>query len=386
MLYGRMLCDSSKHVKACLVTSKQQLIRLTRKRNFSRYISYSESFGIVMQKPASFTVTNPLFVGSQILSNSKILYLKFFYNSLEVALKERRLKMTPVYRDTDSAAILIEDATCPETRAALKTGIKFSLPFFLPSEGELEDRKRARLEGLRTNWGRGFDSPIPRPISPHDPYQFEERVWASFRAIAADHLDLSEGTSILNPIFSCGSTDKERDELWRDKDRNKKSLSKFAFELGLDKSLLRIYCAKPKCYLITTRDFSNPEDIQYKKRLKGLTREAISNVTENDFMKLCRGKERCDRLVVRQTVFLRKRGKMYLADYKRQATNAVCQKRFYVTKTKSICFGNMVLALFRECETIMEGILDKVEEIVEETDRRTEGFSTNAKCTEINIH
>ena len=109
-------------------------------------------------------------------------------------------------------------------------------------------------------------------------------------------------------------------------------------------------------------------------------------MTENDFMKLCRGKERCDRLVVRQTVFLRKRGKMYLADYKRQATNAVCQKRFYVTKTKSICFGNMVLALFRECETIMEGILDKVEEIVEETDRQTEGFSTNVKCTEINIH
>ena len=122
------------------------------------------------------------------------MYLKFFYDSLEPALKERRLKMTPIYRDTDSAALLIEDLTDPDTRAALKTGIKFSLPFFLPSEDELLQRKRARVEGMRTNWGRtNSNSPIDRPICPHDPYQFEEHVWASFRAIASDHLDLSGG-------------------------------------------------------------------------------------------------------------------------------------------------------------------------------------------------
>ena len=168
--------------------------------------------------------------------------------------------------------------------------------------------------------------------------------------------------------------EQERDKLWAEKDKNKKSLSKFAFELGLDKSLVRIYCAKSKVYLITTRDYLNPENIQCKKRLKGLTREAISNVTENDFYKLCRGKERCNRLVIRQTVFLRKRGKMYLADYKRKASNAICGKRFYITKTKSLSFGNIILALYRECESTMQEILDKVEEMVEgQTDGQVEG-------------
>ena len=99
--------------------------------------------------------------------------------------------------------------------------------------------------------------------------------------------------------------------------------------------------------------------------MKGLNKDAISNVTEKDFFKLCKGKERCDRLVVRQTVFLRKRGKMYLADYKRQATNAICSKRFYITKTHSISFGNKIIPLYKECETILAGILDQVEVMVE---------------------
>ena len=66
---------------------------------------------------------------------------------------------------------------------------------------------------------------------------------------------------------------------------------------------------------------------------------------------------------MRQTIFVRKPGKVYLREYSRAASTSVCPKRFYINENQSLCYGNRILRLFRQVESILNDVLDRVEEM-----------------------
>ena len=184
-----------------------------------------------MHKKKSYTANNLVDLGSQILSCSKVLYFKFLHSTLFSALLEKRLGMTQLYQDTDSSSFCITDLCDSDCRMAVKTGTRFPLPMWLPSEKELEEKKAALKEGLASNWGEDAEMQAPNAIDPRDPNQFEFRVYSAFRSIK-EHLDVRKAKLMLDPIFSVGTSEKYQAQLWQDKDKNRKKLNTFSFELG----------------------------------------------------------------------------------------------------------------------------------------------------------
>ena len=106
LAYGRCMLNSRKYKNVKLVTNKKEFERETCKSTFDRYVAYSKSVGLVYHKSTHFKANQMVFLGSAILSISKVVMFRFIFDVFYPLCERAGAVPEILYFDTDGTKIL----------------------------------------------------------------------------------------------------------------------------------------------------------------------------------------------------------------------------------------------------------------------------------------
>ena len=100
VIYGAQLHDRSRHVDAEIVMGQLRLAELVRKPQFKNFIEFSSQTGLVIKRKRKILQTNCTPIAFGILSVSKLILLRNYYNVLLPALRRSGAETITCYSDT----------------------------------------------------------------------------------------------------------------------------------------------------------------------------------------------------------------------------------------------------------------------------------------------
>ena len=355
MLFGRTLTTGADFLQGKIVTNKFEMQTEISKKSFYRYVEYEPECGLAIHKPKWYTAKSPHFIGATILSCSKKEFFSFIYLQLRNSYVSRGLFFKPCYVDTDGVIYHVTDATDERNRCTAD-GVKFDLPMYVPTDRQIEEKRLALIEGQRTNWLRGEGTEIGVAYDHRDPRLFQRRCFDALRSLI-DFLDTSAGKNKSDLFFSYGCTEEQTNELWENRHKNKKKLGTWSMDVDTDVSITSVLLVRSKSYIIKTRRTDG--QTCFKKRMKGIKSKTLQReVGYDDYVRIClSGELDLNKLKVRQSTFVRKRGKIFLRDADRLTSSPLCNKRFYFSKTASLCWGSEHIAMLKDIEILLDDLL-----------------------------
>ena len=102
VVYGRCLLNKRKHVDAVFVMDSRNFKREVSKSKFKRYVAFGEESGLVFHNRAHFDADQFVFIGAAILSISKLIMMRFYYDVIMPFCERKSIRPQLTYQDTDS--------------------------------------------------------------------------------------------------------------------------------------------------------------------------------------------------------------------------------------------------------------------------------------------
>ena len=104
VIYGAQLHDRSKHLDAEIVMGGgSRLAELVKKPQFKTFIEFSDQTGLVIKRKQKILQTNCTPIAFGILSVSKLILLRNYYNILLPALQRTGAETITCYSDTGAS-------------------------------------------------------------------------------------------------------------------------------------------------------------------------------------------------------------------------------------------------------------------------------------------
>ena len=134
----------------------------------------------------------------------------------------------------------------------------------------------------------------------------------------------------------------------------------FAWDHG-DTILTDVAILKAKAYALRGRSFQDGATIVAKK-MKGCAKLSLEDVYFEHFVQLILGKNKYHSIYKRQEHFRIISHKVYLCNYNKAVSSALCKKRYYLSDMQtSLAFGHFILPEVRTAWSCLLDILHSVE-------------------------
>ena len=184
----------------------------------------------------------------------------------------------------------------------------------------------------------------------------------------SDVFDLSNATSIENPIFSYGTSQREKLRLWAERDVNKKKLGCWTAEQGLHCYIKHFWALRSKYYYYQTRRYSDHKT-GTKQRCKGAQAGCLQHISMERYLRSLVGIGKYNRIFVEQSYFQREKGLpgMTLIKETRSIGDSYCPKRYWFSRKESISYGDEFTQIIRICDGVL---LDLVEAVVKNEEKQ----------------
>ena len=116
--YGSMLTDKTKFKDIKICTTKEQALKLTKKPNFNSFNIINENLVIIEMSKNKCVFDSPIFIGSQVLFNSKCNLYNYMYNIIPDLFGRENIIYS--LRDTDSIIYKIKNCSHEKYLETLK--------------------------------------------------------------------------------------------------------------------------------------------------------------------------------------------------------------------------------------------------------------------------
>ena len=370
-LFGKTISSREHYVRARLVTTPRELRLNARRKSFSRFHSYGGDIGLAIHKPLSYRADNPCYFGATVLSLSKLLALRWMYFRCKPEMERRFLGVDNVYIDTDAFSVTIHDFTASNSPYAA-SGVRYPFQSWMPSQKELDAKAEMRRRAQSSNWGCSGQRDLRlEKYDERDPAFFEHRVWDGMRALAPQWLDLSNATSENDPIFSYGTTDAERQQLWSSRNANKKKYLCWTLELGTDVYIKHYYGFRSKFYIFETRRYTD-QRLGVKRRCKGAQKGALEHVSIERYLKALVGWGKFNRIFEPQSFLKREKGYMTLVKQNRCLGHSFSDLRYWYSRQESFVYGSPWTQHFRIVDSLLLEMVELVVQKEEEEKKAAE--------------
>ena len=121
--YGSCLTDKIKFKDIEICTSKEQLLKLTKKPNFNSFNIINENLVIIEMSKDKCVFDSPILIGSQVLFNSKCNLYNYMFNIIPKLFGRDNIKFSA--RDTDSIIYKIKNCSHEKYLETLKNNNKY---------------------------------------------------------------------------------------------------------------------------------------------------------------------------------------------------------------------------------------------------------------------
>ena len=134
--FGKTCEDVRKYNEVKIVTSEEDIQKLSKKENFKRWYIYDENLASVLMERTSVNLNKPRFIGAAILALSKTVMYDFHYSYMAEKFKDCKLLFT----DTDSFCYSIPNVD--NVYSEIKTSDWFDFSNYSKESGMFCDKNK----------------------------------------------------------------------------------------------------------------------------------------------------------------------------------------------------------------------------------------------------
>ena len=364
LIYGKSLANKRDRLNVKMVLGETQFKKEVNRGSFVRYMEFSETCGLAVHQKKSFYADNPVYIASNILSISKLIMFRFYYQTLLPCMNKRHISTIAGYLDTDSFLLYHEfgsNATDKSIYPAYReiassldvSTMPESHPFFNLdiSETERQSLLQYRIDcaGVFGLFKNECPNNAIEAFLCHKSKAYLIRLaieaYGSPEVIAAEVIEAIEANGTAEAIKTNGAA--EADE---PAETTEASAPIEAAETTLT--------TEANVATDATKVTEGAEKLIVK--LKGCMKKSLKDIRYSDFLKVLMGEDKFQ-LFYNQTTFRTKNHDMTLVKFEKACSNKLDDKRYLkINGNDSFAFSHCDLKTYDESWKLLNDIVDRV--------------------------